>query len=165
MPFDHARVSGETTSEASSADSLPVAILWADPYSPNFRELHEVLNRHALGLSTSGADVNGPSLRYILRWRAPQADQTQSSPALLAGYGATLDMKKVDYLVIDDRRLKESAVSETLKADMAATTPLHADLSERRWLDELIGTTVEDEQEALGSLNEGEITGETCTKS
>ncbi|PWN41129.1 hypothetical protein IE81DRAFT_324849 [Ceraceosorus guamensis] len=151
VPFDHIRHSKQGAPASSGLAKPRVAILYADPYSPNFRSLHQELSRHV----SAG---QSPTLRYVLRWKAPRAEEAAISPAFLAGYGATLDLKKVDYLVIDDRRIKEIALSDTVQGKSLGSAQSEGDLIEREWLDKLIGTTDEDKVESLGNLNEGEIT-------
>ncbi|KAI9511020.1 UDP-glucose:glycoprotein glucosyltransferase-domain-containing protein [Russula earlei] len=69
------------------------AILYASLQSPNFRELHS----HLLRLS-SGPE---PRLQYI--FRPIPAKGPINDMSYLSGYGVTLDLKKTDYLVLDDR--------------------------------------------------------------
>ena len=66
------------------------AILYASLESANFRELHEYLLTHA----SSGA------LEYVFRHIPPLHPRSKN---YLTGYGVSLDLKKMDYLAIDDR--------------------------------------------------------------
>jgi UDP-glucose:glycoprotein glucosyltransferase len=70
------------------------AILYASFQSANFRELHS----HLLRLSS------GPAARvqYIFRPIPPEGSTGEKT--YLSGYGVTLDLKKMDYLALDDRR-------------------------------------------------------------
>jgi UDP-glucose:glycoprotein glucosyltransferase len=70
------------------------AILYASLDSANFRELHS----HLLRLSS------GPAARvqYIFRPIPPKGSTEEKT--YLSGYGVTLDLKKMDYLALDDRR-------------------------------------------------------------
>ncbi|KDN41684.1 glycosyltransferase family 24 protein [Tilletiaria anomala UBC 951] len=136
VPFDHSL----SPTSASSLVPMPTVVLYADLSSPNFAELHGSLYRHAVGKSSL-------PLRYILRWRPSEEDQRET--VYLSGYGAALDLKKVDYLVIDDRKLRDDAnvtVTGAAAAAAAADTvasyeQLSAEsaLSDRRWLQAQIG--------------------------
>ena len=87
LPFDHVYPPLSQT-----LDPLPLtAILYASFPSANFRPLHEYLMREA-------ADAK---LEYILRYVSPSLEGTRGSP--LSGYGVALDLKKTDYLAVDDR--------------------------------------------------------------
>ncbi|KAI0266194.1 UDP-glucose:glycoprotein glucosyltransferase-domain-containing protein [Gloeopeniophorella convolvens] len=76
--------------------SIPprTAILYASLESSNFRELHS----HLLRLSIKPV----PGVQYIFRPIPPKAASSEKSH--LSGYGVTLDLKKMDYLALDDRR-------------------------------------------------------------
>lgn len=87
------------------------AILYASPFSPNFRELHSYLYDIA---SRPAAHVE-----YVVRYVPSQETETPSS---LSGYGVALDLKKTDYLVLDDR------TSQTRASDAHEA----ADVEERR---------------------------------
>ncbi|OAX38260.1 hypothetical protein K503DRAFT_800568 [Rhizopogon vinicolor AM-OR11-026] len=65
------------------------AIHYADPMSPAFKSLHGAL----LSLS--------PDVEYVLRWARPVI---AADGPYLSGYGVALDLKKMDYLAVDDRR-------------------------------------------------------------
>ena len=68
------------------------AIHFADPTSPSFRPLHEAL----LSLE--------PNVEYVLRWAQGTARHGKGElSSHLSGYGVSLDLKKMDYLVLDDR--------------------------------------------------------------
>ncbi|KAF9461692.1 glycosyltransferase family 24 protein, partial [Collybia nuda] len=70
------------------------AIFYASLSSPNFRELHSYL------LSLAKKPV--PEIEYVFRHIPPQTrDNTVRNH--LSGYGVALDLKKTDYLAIDDR--------------------------------------------------------------
>jgi hypothetical protein len=70
------------------------AILYASFQSTNFLQLHS----HLLRLSSGPT----PRVQYIFR-PIPQ-DGVVKEKAYLSGYGVTLDLKKMDYLALDDRR-------------------------------------------------------------
>lgn len=68
-------------------------VLYADPTDRAFTHLHRIFSQYA----------QAGKIRYILRWR-PSHRQSRKK-LLLSGYGAGLDLKRVDYLTIDDRDL------------------------------------------------------------
>lgn len=140
-------------------------VLYADPYSDNFKELFSTLEEHV-----SNAD-DAERASYSLRWR-PQlnaaddevnATTTQDADrtTLLSGYGAILDLKKVDYLVIDDRKLKDdSEVGEVgvlagSGEEGAASAAASADLL---WLREQIGADADTNSTAtLSTITDDQI--------
>ncbi|KAG1748320.1 glycosyltransferase family 24 protein [Suillus paluster] len=65
------------------------AIHYADPMSPEFKSLHGAL------LSFN------PDVEYVLRWARPII---ATDEPYLSGYGVALDLKKMDYLAVDDRK-------------------------------------------------------------
>ena len=71
-----------------------VAILYASLESPNFRELHSYLYNAARSPS--------PHVTYIFR-PIPPAARDPAIRTHLSGYGVALDLKKMDYLAVDDR--------------------------------------------------------------
>ena len=77
------------------------AFLYADVSSPNFRELHVEL----LALSTAFP----PKLTYVFR-HVPSKHEGPTPREYLSGYGVGLDLKKTDYLVMDDRLAKRRGV-------------------------------------------------------
>ncbi|KAI0028565.1 glycosyltransferase family 24 protein [Vararia minispora EC-137] len=97
LPFDHIY--------PPPAYSTPVpprtAILFASISSSNFRELHTYLR------SLSSPDKR--EIEYVFR---PIPDSKTESRTPLSGYGVTLDLKKTDYLVIDDRLANNKASSD-----------------------------------------------------
>lgn len=160
VPFDHVFTHPDAA-ESAASDAQPTAILYADVTSPNFWTLHTTLLEHVLGsrLGQEGsADV--PPLRYVLRWR-PTAQGIDGPKARMAGYGATLDLKKVDYLVIDDRKLQEDSGAVRDARAGAAAAASEEQLSDRAWLDAQIGAQPEDAEQALSSLTEEELAGES----
>ncbi|KAI4517310.1 glycosyltransferase family 24 protein [Schizophyllum commune Loenen D] len=68
------------------------AILYASLFSPNFRDLHSYLYEQASRPATH--------VEYVVRY-VPEPDAR--TPNSLSGYGVSLDLKKTDYLVVDDR--------------------------------------------------------------
>ncbi|KAG6918623.1 hypothetical protein DXG01_013034 [Tephrocybe rancida] len=90
LTFDHIH-----PSPARSLTPPPrTAILYASPTSKNFRELHSYL----LNL----AEKENPHVEYVFRYVAPTGrdDHVRN---YLSGYGVALNLKKTDYLAIDDR--------------------------------------------------------------
>ncbi|KAF8524348.1 UDP-glucose:Glycoprotein glucosyltransferase-domain-containing protein [Hysterangium stoloniferum] len=87
LSFDH-------VSPAFEESSIGTATLYGDIGSPNFRPLHNYV--YSLSKETP------PRLRYIFRYLPSENGQVAQS--YLAGYGVTLDLKKMDYLALDDRK-------------------------------------------------------------
>lgn len=81
--------------------SSPASVLYADITSPNFGLFHNTLVRTAREGKTS----------YRLRHK--KAENAESKPLIIPGYGVELALKRTDYIVIDDR---EAAKSEPAKA-------------------------------------------------
>lgn len=117
FPFDH-------TSPPSSSPHLPRVVLYGNPSSPSFQTLFSFLyqlsapkpvpitsgktttsstTKPALMTSKDFAAPHPPRLQFVLRWK-PSTVKPSSSKLVLTGYGASLDLKKTDYLVIDDRQ-------------------------------------------------------------
>ncbi|KAF8155695.1 UDP-glucose:glycoprotein glucosyltransferase-domain-containing protein [Crassisporium funariophilum] len=71
------------------------AIFYASLNSPNFRELHTYLLK-----LVSKSD---PHVEYVFRHVPPQSRSNMRH--YLSGYGVSLDLKKMDYLALDDRNL------------------------------------------------------------
>ena len=92
LPFDHIY-------PPSKALKRPprTAIFYASIGSKNFRDLHS----HLYKLATS----KSPRIEYVLRYVTPE--ERDSERATLSGYGVALDLKKTDYLALDDRHLGE----------------------------------------------------------
>lgn len=70
------------------------AIFYASVDSPNFRDLHS----HLYKLASSP----NPRLEYVFR-HIPSPSTGAARHSFLSGYGVALDLKKTDYLVLDDR--------------------------------------------------------------
>lgn len=143
-PFDHQ----STSAVADSAQRL-TAILYGQPSDANFYSLHHFLHTRAVSESPS-------FLRYILRWTPSQSQSSHSlSSGYLAGYGATLDLKKVDYLVIDDRKLKHASGAPSLDTQDSRRAQDQDQLDQRRWLDNQL--TLQDGNAETAPLNETEL--------
>lgn len=86
LSFDHVYPDVETPA--------PVLILYGSISSPNFRELHDYV--YALTKEPQ------PKARYVFR----HAPVSRSDPLqhYLSGYGVFMDLKKMDYLALDDRQ-------------------------------------------------------------
>ncbi|KAJ4375310.1 killer toxin resistant protein [Neocucurbitaria cava] len=89
LPFD--RILGNSS-------ALP-AIIYADITAPQFKEWHRTLTGTAKEGKTSYRVRHKPSLN------APD------SPLVVNGYGVELQLKRTDYIVIDDRQAEEGAKS------------------------------------------------------
>ncbi|WFD27172.1 killer toxin resistant protein [Malassezia nana] len=93
--------------------SRSVVILYADPYSRSFASFHGQLMRLAEQLP----------LTYVLRWRpSVAAVEPRAYMPYISGFGTSLHLKKVDYLVLDDR---EVDVEQTTDDESQALDPLH----------------------------------------
>ncbi|KAJ2574525.1 killer toxin resistant protein, partial [Coemansia sp. RSA 1836] len=78
-----------------------LVVLYADPRSKGFAELHEHL----------AAQAESGGVKYVLRYRpwASSDDSASKSRSLgLSGYGVELALKSTEYKVIDDRDLDSS---------------------------------------------------------
>jgi UDP-glucose:glycoprotein glucosyltransferase len=93
LPFD--RILGNSS-------ALPV-ILYADITAPRFKEWHQTLSKTAREGKTSYRVRHKPSLH------AP------ASPLVVNGYGVELQLKRTDYIVIDDRQAEQGDKSATQK--------------------------------------------------
>ena len=91
LPFDHVYPLGQTLKRPPRT-----AIFYASVDSTNFRDLHS----HLYKLSTS----DSPRIEYVLRYVTPK-ERDSEKKATLSGYGIALDLKKTDYLALDDRHL------------------------------------------------------------
>lgn len=94
LPFDH----------PSTPLATPAAVLYTDIWSPSLRPLLEQLK------------LQGTS--FVLRWQP--STSYPSTPLVLSAYGAALDIKKSDYLAIDDRRQDAPAAPQKAFASGAA---------------------------------------------
>ncbi|KJA25590.1 glycosyltransferase family 24 protein [Hypholoma sublateritium FD-334 SS-4] len=84
------------------------AILYASLTSSNFRELHTYLMK-----LTNRLD---PHVEYVFRHVPPAAPSEARN--FLSGYGVALDLKKMDYLALDDRNTNtEGGSRSTSKSD------------------------------------------------
>ncbi|KAI4942457.1 hypothetical protein J4E91_010054 [Alternaria rosae] len=93
LPFD--RILGNSS-------ALP-AILYADITAPRFKKWHKTLSDTAKQGKTSYRVRHKPSLK------AP------TTPLVVNGYGVELQLKRTDYIVIDDRQAEQGAKSASQK--------------------------------------------------
>ena len=101
LPFDHLYPPGGNLKPPPRT-----AIFYASIDSTNFRDLHS----HLYKLATS----KSPWMEYVLRYVTPK-ERDFEKKATLSGYGVALDLKKTDYLALDDRHLgMETSVAMTL---------------------------------------------------
>ncbi|GAA5899753.1 Kre5p [Sporobolomyces salmoneus] len=92
------------------ADHLPRVVFYASPTSPSFQHLFTFLfqlsNPKPVPVSTTSSGTvapHPPRLQFVLRWKPSRAAIQNRKRLVLTGYGAALDIKKSDYLAIDDR--------------------------------------------------------------
>ncbi|KAJ3578882.1 hypothetical protein NPX13_g1689 [Xylaria arbuscula] len=95
LPFD--RVSG------SGAE----AVLYADITKPEFGPFHKALIDKA----------RKDNLSYRLRYRITERGEREALP--VSGYGVELQLKRTDYIVIDDREAADSTVDKPKKSASA----------------------------------------------
>ncbi|KAE9396725.1 glycosyltransferase family 24 protein [Gymnopus androsaceus JB14] len=115
LPFDHIY-----PPSGSKLETPPrTAILYASLSSSNFRELHSYLMRLA--------NHPEPRIEYILR-HVPPENLDASKRSYLSGYSVALDLKKMDYLALDDRHLgaqqDDLADSEEQEAETVVVDPI-----------------------------------------
>jgi len=98
LPFDHVYPSGKALKRPPRT-----AIFYTSVDSKNFRSLHS----HLYKLAT----LKSPRIEYVLRYVTPKERDSEKN-ATLSGYGVALDLKKTDYLALDDRHLGKKASVE-----------------------------------------------------
>ncbi|CDO68442.1 Glycosyltransferase Family 24 protein [Trametes cinnabarina] len=107
LPFDYI-----LPDPSQRVDTPPrVAILYASLESPNFRDLHSYLY--------SAACAETPTLSYIFR-PVPPVKRNTNIRTYLSGYGVALDLKKMDYLAVDDRLQSGSGSGTHADEDVAS---------------------------------------------
>ena len=90
LPFDHIY-----PSPSQNLQRPPhTAVFYASLTSTNFRELHTCLS--------SFAKRPVPHVEYVFR-HIPPPSHNESERNYLSGYGVALDLKKMEYLAVDDR--------------------------------------------------------------
>ncbi|CZT01255.1 probable UDP-glucose:glycoprotein glucosyltransferase precursor [Rhynchosporium agropyri] len=98
----HGDISGDSQIQELQFDrvlgspSSPASILYADITSPTFGQFHKTLVKTAREGKTS----------YRIRHR--KAVDSKNKPLIIPGYGVELQLKRTDYIVIDDREESES---------------------------------------------------------
>ncbi len=110
LPFDHVLPDPSRLLERPPR----TAILYATLDSPNFRELHSYLY--------AAAHSPSPQLTYVFR-PIPPAGRDPDSRTYLSGYGVALDLKKTDYLAVDDRLQGSSAAVDEHSGDGLTEEP------------------------------------------
>jgi UDP-glucose:glycoprotein glucosyltransferase len=88
LPFDRVLGSGKE------------AILYADITRPGFSSFHRVLANKA----------RKGEISYRIRYRISQRDEREALP--VSGYGVELQLKRTDYIVIDDREATEATADQ-----------------------------------------------------
>ncbi|PFH48143.1 glycosyltransferase family 24 protein [Amanita thiersii Skay4041] len=118
LAFDHVHPSPSRVITAPER----TAILYADLGSSNFRSLHEYLYAQSQG--------SEPKIEYVLRHVPPNSyfsnqkeeGKAEDSRSSLTGYGVALDLKKTDYLVLDDRHSSGSGTADSQRKTSESTT-------------------------------------------
>jgi UDP-glucose:glycoprotein glucosyltransferase len=90
LPFDH--IHPLPSSRLKSP--YHTAVLYVLVESDSFRPLHETL--------LAASSKNGALVQYVIRYIPPSNPATTRN--YLSGYGVAMDLKKTDYLALDDRR-------------------------------------------------------------
>ncbi|KDQ07300.1 glycosyltransferase family 24 protein [Botryobasidium botryosum FD-172 SS1] len=108
---------------------LPTAILYVSFESISFRVLHKYL----YDLSNRPE----PRVQYIIRYVPPQKPSPDPRRNTLSGYGVIMDLKKMDYLALDDRRggAPGESTADKSEAHAAAEDPVQAILEKLPELD------------------------------
>ncbi|KAF4337622.1 KRE5-killer toxin-resistance [Fusarium beomiforme] len=86
------------------------AILYADPTSASFGPFHNALSKAA-----KQGDIS-----YRLRYR--RSAEAPNTPLSVSGYGVKLDLKRTDYIVIDDREASQETKQKLAAADVDLDT-------------------------------------------
>lgn len=114
FPHDHVYPSGQS--------ALPALILYADPYSTTFGAFHSEL------MTLAGEQ----RIRYVLRWRPTLATVSEPrSTNYFSGFGASMHLKKVDYLVLDDRQIDAAEASEAVPIQSDRIGSLYRDVQDQ----------------------------------
>ncbi|KAM0749302.1 hypothetical protein T439DRAFT_327029 [Meredithblackwellia eburnea MCA 4105] len=124
-PFDHLY--------PSNSPDLPLVIFYATPTSFTFTPSFHFLHTLASPSSEDEPHQRGPRLRFAIRWNGPGDEQQLGDRMIMSGFGASLDIKKSDYLAIDDRGLgKEEKKQEDAeeKKQLKMEPVKKADISE-----------------------------------
>ncbi|KAG8905722.1 hypothetical protein FRC01_008250, partial [Tulasnella sp. 417] len=100
LTFDH-------VFPTSAPSTAKTAILYGSVSSPNFFSLHYALYQLA--------KREEQPIKYVFR-HLPPFPSTPANPAYLTGYGVSMDLKKMDYLALDDRRTRGSTSNKAENA-------------------------------------------------
>ncbi|KAG0139347.1 hypothetical protein CROQUDRAFT_666643 [Cronartium quercuum f. sp. fusiforme G11] len=124
LPFDHISPSASSTTGAA----VPVIILYASDDPHSFGPFHNVLYE--------ASQDSPPRAVYVFRWQvSSQHPLTNSvSPSFLGGWAAGLNIKKSDYLTIDDRPVESNPKNSTdpiTESEQDTTQHLSTDVSSR----------------------------------
>ncbi|WVQ70245.1 uncharacterized protein L199_008471 [Kwoniella botswanensis] len=101
LPFDH--ISSPTSTSSSSSS----AVLYFKPHSQSSANLLNYLSYH---------ESQYPNFHYIVRYLPPTASLSENEmqkKTPLSGWGVEMALKKMDYLVVDDRLTGSSSSSQT----------------------------------------------------
>ncbi|KAK6902778.1 hypothetical protein I203_108037 [Kwoniella mangroviensis CBS 8507] len=101
LPFDHISSPTSTSSLSSSA------VLYFKPHSQNSANLLNYLSYH---------ESQYPNFHYIVRYlrpTSPLSENEMQRKTPLSGWGVEMALKKMDYLVVDDRLTGSSSSSQT----------------------------------------------------
>ncbi|KAH7098875.1 UDP-glucose:glycoprotein glucosyltransferase-domain-containing protein [Auriculariales sp. MPI-PUGE-AT-0066] len=130
------------------------AILYASLTSSNFRQLHETLYKQAQ------PSAGEHRIQYVARYIPPATGRDAGSYSYLSGYGVGLDLKKMDYLAMDDRRTGSSGQSdeEATEAQRKASGS-EQDIEALETLAALLESVPEDQKTAQLSKEEVAVIG------
>jgi UDP-glucose:glycoprotein glucosyltransferase len=119
-----------------------VAVLYGDLESASFRPLHSYLLKVA---------ASERRVAYIFR-PAPPDHRNKAEGSYLTGYGIGLDLKKMEYLAVDDRQGGAStAKEERERSDETVTSDLIIDLINKHPVNETLDPSMPlTESELLG---------------
>jgi len=99
LPFDHQQ------GQSSPNSRVPTVILYASPDPGSLCPFHRVLH--------AASKKHQPGATYIFRWKISSVPSTSSKSSLLSGWGASLDIKKSEYLTLDDRPVEASSKEDS----------------------------------------------------
>lgn len=125
LPSDHVSPSG-------AYPHLPRVVLYGSPVSPAFPRLYAFLRELSWPREQKTIDPqtrqpsgtyrpHSPRLQFALRWKPSTLAHRERRKLVLSGYGAALDIKKSDYLAIDDRISSGGSSKPAPAADTDAT--------------------------------------------
>lgn len=116
--FDHVQ-------EATSGRATSSVLVYADVLSPEFPTLYWQLFQ----------SIPHDNLQIIFRWK-PSKHKKDLHKLILSGYGVGLDLKRVDYITIDDRDLQHGTENareqkvqkkESIARDLIETSDIFAE--------------------------------------